>query len=468
MNTDLVRALLKAVRRAASQVKLYGADHEISRKSFAELAAAADRFVGGAERSALTLLDGTLYWDRVPLATLSLEFSSIAGHMDAVSVESVTFAPPVSHQEAGALAQLIAGTLEMPASGTTVLYNEGEWHRDELVESPTTRLRRAYSASLEALRVAGDSIRHGSELQLDRATTAVQSLLDRIVAQPSASMLLTTLKSYHEYTFFHSVNTSILALALARHAGLAEDAQIAIGTGALLHDIGKVGVPVSVLQSPARLTEEAWDQIRLHPQVGAEAILAASKPGQEAAAIVALEHHARFDGTGYPALHAAHHHGHHAEDEHGTLPSPGSMHLYSRLVAVVDTYDAITTRRSYRRAETPSRALYALMQGLGTAYDPDAVRAFITLMGVYPPGSLLLLRDGGVAMVVDSEPAERGLPRAFLVASEPGRPLAVPEPITLARESVVDQIPADLAGVDTFDLLDEVQGGTAAEHGAAV
>ena len=104
----------------------------------------------------------------------------------------------------------------------------------------------------------------------------------------------------------------------------------------------------------ARTTDtEQWAEIKLHPQEGAAAILAAAAPGQEIAAVVAFEHHARFDRQGYPGM---------------TYSRPA--HFFSRLVSTADTYDALTTRRSYRRAETPNRALRVLLQGGGTLYDP--------------------------------------------------------------------------------------------------
>src|SRR3972149_6534092 len=105
-------------------------------------------------------------------------------------------------------------------------------------------------------------------------------------------------------------------------------------------------------------------------------IMAASGPGQELAAAVALEHHVRVDGGGYPSL-------------KGRRPA-----LFSRMVAIVDAYDAITSYRPYRPARTPNEALRVLLDGAGTIHDPDVLRLFIEMMGHYPPGSLLRLAPG--------------------------------------------------------------------------
>ena len=162
--------------------------------------------------------------------------------------------------------------------------------------------------------------------------------------------------------------------------------------------------------------------------------MAAAAPGQEIAATVAFEHHARFDGSGYPSV---------TRREH-------DLHFFSRLVSTTDTYDAITTRRSYRRAETPNRALGVLLKGSGTFYDPDFVRAFIELVGIYPPGSLLQLDGGEVAMV--SEMVEAGeVPGLVIVKSADGTLLDEPEPVDGEGRMIVDQLIPDYR---TFEFSD--------------
>ncbi|NNC75704.1 MAG: HD domain-containing protein, partial [Acidimicrobiia bacterium] len=244
-------------------------------------------------------------------------------------------------------------------------------------------------------------------------------------------------KSHDEYTYFHSVNTSILALALGRLVGLERDDLLPIGMGSLLHDIGKVAVQPETLQHPGRLDDDQWREIQLHPQEGAQAIMAAQGPGHELAATIAFEHHARFDGKGYPAVNRER-----------------RPHVFSRLVAVCDTYDAITTRRSYRRAETPNRALRVLLTGMGGHYDPDLVRVFIKMMGVYPTGSILRDTTGSLVMVAPHEGGQAEELPGLLVRTAGGELLDVPEPQPIIMANVVEQIlPAD-AGFDPAALLE--------------
>jgi HD-GYP domain-containing protein (c-di-GMP phosphodiesterase class II) len=244
------------------------------------------------------------------------------------------------------------------------------------------------------------------------------------------------------------VNTCILSLSLGRLAGVSDDDLLLLGMGALLHDIGKIEVSTGVLSHPGRLSPEQWAEIRRHPQVGAQAILEAAGSGQEVTATVAFEHHARFDGSGYPRL-VYHEHTH---DEHGSPPGP--QHFFSRLVAVADTYDAMTTRRSYRRAEPPSRALHVLLSAAGTSYDPDFTLAFMHMMGLYPPGSFLRLNDGRVVMVTDPAPDPDEAPTVAVVADIAGRRIETPEPLEIVRTDIAAQLSPNEVDVEPAEVLE--------------
>ncbi len=130
------------------------------------------------------------------------------------------------------------------------------------------------------------------------------------------------------------------------------------------------------------------------------------------------------------------------------------LHFFSRLVAVADTYDAITTRRSYRRAEPPSRALQILVNEAGTSYDPDFVTAFVHLMGIHPPGSFLRLRGGAVVMVTEPSPDPNRAPSAVLVRDGTGFDLPAPEPIPFGLDDVVEHVPAAILGVSAAEVME--------------
>jgi putative nucleotidyltransferase with HDIG domain len=440
MSEHLARVALNDLRTAMRQFSLYPPGHPAAEEIIDAAGRSADelaRHQGG--EAVLSLIGDSFYLERTLLAHASLEFNGLLREMQGRGIASVTFIAPVARGDLADLAAFCAGLSgDLPAENTVRL-NEGPYSASDLGEGEGLGgLRRSYARSLDVMRGIAMATSAGQDFDLTGATWAVEQLVEQTLAHPAASLLLSTLKSHDEYTFYHSVNVSVLSLALGRLVGFDRNQLTLLGVGALLHDIGKVGVSASTLQHPGRLDGNQWVEIKMHPQEGAESIMAAAGPAQEVAAVMAFEHHARFDQSGYPKL------GYKKE-----------LHFFSRLVATVDTYDAITTRRSYRRAETPHRALRVLLKGAGGMYDPDFVNAFIKMMGIYPPGSLLEVDGGEVFMV--TRPVEGAeLPEAVLVRTADGQVLAVPEPVSLEGRTIIDQLGPDRVGVDPAALLESV------------
>jgi HD-GYP domain-containing protein (c-di-GMP phosphodiesterase class II) len=458
MSEQAARTLLTSLRRAMSHMRLYGPDHRLTEAACHETAAAAGDLCTDRGRAVLMIVDDTLYLDRTVLAMVSLEFNGLIRDLQDAGVESITLTRPVHDADVAALVSaVIAGGGDEGRTSGSALLNESPWSRHELDGSETAGLRSSYTASLDVLRRAGKALRSNRNLDVIGAASAVRSLLEQTLSQPNAALLLASVKSHHEYTFYHSVNTCILSLALGRFTGLPDQDLVLLGTGALLHDIGKVGVSKAILQHPGRLTEEQWREIRRHPQTGAEAILTSAPTGQEVAAIVAFEHHARFDGSGYPRLV----YDDHTHDGNGHHHHRGPQHFFSRLVAVADTYDAITTRRAYRRAEPPAHALHVLLNGAGSSYDPDFVMAFIHMMGVYPPGSFLRLRTGHIAMVTEPSPGVEAPPPSVVIADSAGTPIPDPVPVRLRSNDIVEQVSPAAIAIDPAAVLERVGVGDA-------
>lgn len=449
MSDAALRSLLVSLRRAAGHIRLYGGEHELTAAAIHDVIDAANTLIDLSDGCTLTILDDTLYVDRAPATAVSVAFNGFIRSLEQAGVETIVLQAPLRYEDVLSLAEFVAGSGTAPSGSVTL--NEGSWSRVEMKASATDGLRQAYTSSLAALRTLADAVSTGSGVELTEATVAVTSLLEEVIAQPEAGLLLTTVKSHHEYTFYHSVNTSIMAIALGRLIGLKQDDLLVLGLGALLHDIGKVGVPARILQHPGRLGPEDWAEIKRHPVIGAEMIFAAAAPGHEHAAIVAFEHHAGYDGRGYPTIPLHDHH--HDHGEGGTAPGD-RLHLFSRLTAVVDTYDAITTRRAYRRAESPTRALHALLTGAGRSHDPDAVQAFIGMVGVYPPGSKLLLHDGRIVTVLRSNEAADARMTAAVVSNPDGSRREPPELIELDPATIADQVSGYGTGEDMAPLLD--------------
>jgi HD-GYP domain-containing protein (c-di-GMP phosphodiesterase class II) len=440
MSERQVAAMLTGIRKLSRQVGLYPEGHPLTAEAIVVALGSVSDFLEGDNEAVLTIHQDAFFRNRMVVPHASLEFRGLLREMEARGVESITVTGPVSQDDLYDLAAFICGAGDdLPADGTIRL-NEPMAIDPDLEVTPSTRLRASYGATLDAVRfVTGAMVSRGS-FELGSVVNAVEGLFENAVAQPGAALLLSTVKSHDEYTFFHSVNVCILSLALGRLVGVDRDVLIPAGVGAVLHDIGKVAVPSSTLNYPGRLNDDQWREITIHPQEGALAILAAGGRGSEVAATVAFEHHSRYDATGYP-----------------TVTRDGRPHVYSRLVQVVDTYDAITSRRSYRRAESPMRALQVLVEGSGSAWDPEMVHAFIGMMGIYPPGSILVTKSGETAVVIRAT-EEAGAPvHALIVRGRDGAEIAEPEPILLDLDLIVRQVIAGDAGVDPAAYLETLE-----------
>lgn len=448
MSDQSVTPLMTALRRAASYARLYGPSHALTATACAEAADSANGLTRSDGETIITVRDDSLFLDRRLLATTSLEFNGLLKAVQAADIDSIAFSGTVDPTDIAALVAVIGGLSDSYEGGGSISINSRMIEAADMAPSATSALRRSYTTSLDLLRHVGSTVRAGERLDLDATSATVSDLLAQALSQPTAALLLASVKSHHEYTYYHSVNTCILSLSLGRLAGVSDDDLLLLGMGALLHDIGKIEVSTGVLSHPGRLSPEQWAEIRRHPQVGAQAILEAAGSGQEVTATVAFEHHARFDGSGYPRL-VYHEHTH---DEHGSPPGP--QHFFSRLVAVADTYDAMTTRRSYRRAEPPSRALHVLLSAAGTSYDPDFTLAFMHMMGLYPPGSFLRLNDGRVVMVTDPAPDPDEAPTVAVVADIAGRRIETPEPLEIVRTDIAAQLSPNEVDVEPAEVLE--------------
>jgi HD-GYP domain-containing protein (c-di-GMP phosphodiesterase class II) len=422
------------------QVGLYPEQHPLTVEALNTAVDAGDEVMthDSASEFVITILDSAFYHNRTALAHTSLEQHDVLREMQERGISSVRVMRPLSGSDLYDLAAFIVGVADdLPADGTVKL-NDSTLTLADVGETPLSGLRGSYRSSLDALRSVTGSMMVGGGFELTTVVEAVESLFESTVADSSAALLLSTVKSHDQYTYYHSVNACMLALATGRMLGIDKDDLISIGVGAVLHDIGKVTVSPTVLNYPGRLDSDQWKEITYHPQEGALAIMAAGGDRHQIAATVALEHHSRFDGGGYPST--------------SRTERP---HVYSRMVSVVDVYDALTTRRAYRRAETPNQALQVILKDAGAHFDPDVVRVFIGMMGIYPPGSLLELTDGMKALVV--ERVEPGEPLSgLLVVDSVGHELVEPVPVEIDPTTVARQLLPSHLGIDPAAMVDYI------------
>jgi putative nucleotidyltransferase with HDIG domain len=430
------RTVLVAVRQARNAMGLYPQEHPAVVHAVLESLRAVRDSMESAGDITYTIVDTHLYRERTPLPHESLEFIDLLASLRGVGIESITFAAPVQVNDLRKFVAFAAGLTHEPPDAGSVRINLLPYSREDLgLGDDDAGPRHRYAEAMDVLKRSVLAVGQDEPVPMAAAAAAVDRLLEVASSQPSVALLLASLKSHDGYTFYHSVNVAILSLAMGQAAGMEPEATRTLALGALLHDIGKAKVDARLINSPGRLSSEEWAEMRRHPQEGAAAILASAAPGQEFAAVVTFEHHARFDAAGYPRL--------------GYARPP---HPYSSLVSVADVYDAITTRRSYRRAESPARALLHLAQGAGTQFDPRMVDLLVSMLGVYPVGAVLELDDTSL-VVVTAAMAENRI-EGLLVRTATGERLDHPEPVVVDERRVVEQLPADVVDIQPAEFID--------------
>lgn len=302
---------------------------------------------------------------------------------------------------------------------------EGDAAGEELAASFSQRLEvaaRVRQMVTEATRGLMGRVQAGAKLEIESLEQASSSLLTEVGSDAGAVVTLTFLQSCDDYTVEHSADVAILMVAIARLLELPAAELPAVALAGLMHDVGKQLLPAQVLQKPGGLTREEFEIIRRHPHYGFE-LLAACEGCPEAVRRVALEHHEREDGSGYPAQ-----------------LTGEQLHRYSRIAAVADAFDAMTSDRVYRRGRPAREALMELYRERERRLDAEAVEALIRLVGVYPVGSRVRLNTGERGMVVAPNPQDTVRPVVRIDRDPRGR-VVIP-PRTLAMDGKALRIAA--------------------------
>lgn len=245
-----------------------------------------------------------------------------------------------------------------------------------------------------------------SDAQLDFAsfTNSVKSLFAYLSENSTGLFFLDKVQLFDDYLMCHSANVCYISLLLGMklHWYLAEERKslrseeakdvVTLGLGCLLHDVGKMKIDRAILDKPGRLTEEEMRRIKMHPVHGYEMV---KGKVPTAAANVVLNHHQRWDGTGYPG----------AQEGDDRPPLAGKkIHVFSRLATVADVFDAITSKRAYSDAKPSVQALAEILKYNRGFFDPVVERAFFEVMPAFPIGALVRLSNDFEAAVVDFSP----------------------------------------------------------------
>jgi HD-GYP domain-containing protein (c-di-GMP phosphodiesterase class II) len=307
--------------------------------------------------------------------------------------------------------------------------------------------KQIYLRSIGIVKGVFDSLRKTDRINSRRIKRVVQQMIESLNFNPENLINLTNLKNYDEYTFNHSVNVSVLAIALGRHLGLTRQQLYVLGQAGMLHDLGKLNVPKEILNKTGKLTREERNAIQMHSIDGflTAATQMGINEGSIDVALASYEHHMNIDGSGYP-----------------TTPAAGAMGLLSRILSIVDRYDAMTSTRVYRKQPIPPhKALAIMFHSQQHQHDRGLLRYFMNMMGVFPLGTVVRLSDDSLGVVVGGakEPQLRHFPLVKMILDQDGRPASgekldlsatAKDPEPLRVEEIVD---AGDYGIEIMDYI---------------
>ncbi len=244
------------------------------------------------------------------------------------------------------------------------------------------------------------------EISVTRTRRVVHSIIDQISADDAALIELAAIRDFDQYTYAHCTNVSIYSLTLGFHLGLLRQELLELGLAAIFHDIGKIKLPTDLINKPARYDEFDWAQMHKHPLYGVMTIARSMRldAAMARAAVVAFEHHINPDHTGYPSL-----------------PDARSINLYSRIVAIADNFDALSSGRIYiKEPIPPDEVLRKMMYQMQDKFDPLLLKTFIGIIGIYPIGTLVMLSNNSFGIVTRTSRQNLYRPELRIIADKSG------------------------------------------------
>lgn len=288
-------------------------------------------------------------------------------------------------------------------------------NREKEYYKELARAKEVHRITLQTAREALISARLGKMVSVKKIEHTAQYIAESVVRNADALVSLSQIKGYDEYTYVHSVNVGILITSLAHSMGYQKDQLMHVSVGGLLHDIGKMGIPESILNKKGKYTPAEFNIMKRHPEIGYN-LLKEYKSISKFSRNVVIQHHERYNGNGYPKGLA------------GDMITEIGV-----IAAVADVYDAMTTDRVYRAAWTPHRALSMIFQGCDVEYSRRIVELFTKHLGIYPVGSFVKLQSGEMGIVVRVEKGEILAPDVLILYSSDGKKLERPREYRLQK-----------------------------------
>jgi putative nucleotidyltransferase with HDIG domain len=434
---ELLRRFASGVRAA----QLYAADHPLIGRNVEGLLAILKALHTLQASITVGIVGNHLVVSDTPLPKASSGMAELIRRLKENQIERISFERGITADETSAFMHAVAALGKNPATDTALTFPHirvgrivTEERVSDGISGDIAAIRQLYSKAVTAAEAAWESAQTEGQPDLPGALQAVEGLADAVTQNRTALVALTAMRNYDNYTFTHMVNVSILTMGQARALGIEGKLLREFGLSALMHDIGKVRTPKEVLNKPDKLTDKEFEIMRRHTVDGAE-ILRRTPEMPILAPVVAFEHHMRNDGTGYPI---------------GAKRT--SLNLGTMMCGIADVYDAMRSQRAYQQAFPTDRILTVLRRNDGKQFDQNLVRRFVQLLGIYPPGNLVRLSSGEIAVVTQIHAPDPYRPRVRILINKEGTRLDLPHDRNLWEPNREGELAAIAAPVEPSEF----------------
>jgi HD-GYP domain-containing protein (c-di-GMP phosphodiesterase class II) len=429
----LAEAFLRQLSAAARNVLFYPGGHAVLKRSMSAVQASALAILGGRPQVSIGLLGeewivhNTLLHKATSVALdlkerlkerdiTSITLRANPTERDMEALVGLLTEPPESVRESGASAMLrnlgasavAVGHLAAAGSAPETEVSDEEapaldLSATELLQVSATAISELYSDAIEG------------SMDLARAKTMLGDITDLVGSGQANLRALVNIKSHDDYTYTHIVNVCVLTLAQARRLDLGPELLDDIGLAALMHDVGKQRVPAEIIKKPGRLSAEEFEIMKMHTVYGAE-LLRTTPGAPDLAAMVAFEHHLRYDCTGYPAI-----------------GRRRMLNLCTYLTMIADAFDAMRTLRPYSKQMSQQEVAVRMAADSETHFEPVLLRMFLGMLDPFPCGSVVTLSTGEEAVVVSRTPRDYMRPVVRLAGGSPQAGSEGPREIDLSK-----------------------------------
>ncbi len=405
---------------AVKGMAFYPASHPAIRQPLMDLYKILTSSFNQADQVSWGLADGIMFFDDHLFVSPSSAIADLTNRMQEKSVGRIIMHSGVSFDELQNFVRLFSVkgidsdslSTQMNENGITniQLINEDEVkleNEDDQTEHEGDHVG-TYNRALAAIRTICRDIERGRIPNSAPVIRVVDRMVGITMQEPWALLGLTMIKDYDNYTFNHCVNVGVLAMSLGATLGLDALTVKDLGIAGQLHDIGKTMISKNILNKPGKLSSSEFDEMKRHPELGSKIIREMNGLDPHIAQIV-LGHHLHYNRSGYP-------------EWASKLP----FNQLIDIIAIADTYDAITTLRVYQHPVNPRTAINEMQKLVGTILDGSILGRFVEMMGNYPVGTLVRLDTNEVAVVYRPNPLEEDAPVVRVLIDGDGTKLRVP------------------------------------------